>query len=50
VLVIQLAAIEAVCDWCLASDAITSAVAVVRGPAAARDDLTQLSSIPSASA
>jgi uncharacterized membrane protein len=27
-LVIQLAVIEAVCDWCLASDAITSAVAV----------------------
>jgi uncharacterized membrane protein len=27
-LVIQLVVIEAVCDWCLASDAITSAVAV----------------------
>lgn len=41
-LVIQLAVIDAVCDWCLASDAITTVVAVVallrlRGSAAPSD-------------
>jgi uncharacterized membrane protein len=28
-LVIQLAVVDAVCDWCLASDAITTAVAAL---------------------